>query len=96
MWFILHFEMTSKTFENCEKCIYKLKKFLKDYDKTQEFYTKQGKDIYSRLKPNLKKAIENAQSLGELADNDPEKSVCEMYKIFNEISNLIDPNPSEA
>lgn len=65
-WILLHFETTSKYYENCEKVIAHLKKkrYLPDYEKSQRYYTKQGNDIYLRLKPNLKTAIANAEKLG--------------------------------
>jgi len=64
-WFLLHFEKTSKYFNKC-KDVEKLlnsKKLLPGYEKTRNFYVKpSGNDIYSKLKPLLKVAIDNAKA----------------------------------
>ena len=56
-WLLLHFEPTSKYFDSCEGAEKQLKKHLKDYEKTQRYYTKQDNDIFLRLKPNLANAL---------------------------------------
>jgi len=84
IWFLLHYEKTSKCFEKCSKSINVLKTYLPDYVKKQVYLTKQNNDIYLKLKPNLKKAIENAKLLGEFDQNNIKKCLCEMYKIFEQ------------
>ena len=59
-----------------------LKKYLADYEKTKEYYTKQNQDIYLKFKPKLEEAIQNAQLLGEFNEHETHKSVSEMYKIY--------------
>lgn len=64
-WFLLHFEKTSKYFHKCKDIEKRLnsKKFLLCYEKTRNFYVKpSGKDIYAKLKPKLKVAIDNAKA----------------------------------
>ncbi|WP_394801476.1 RloB domain-containing protein [Belliella filtrata] len=81
-WFLLHFENSSKFFDTCAKAETKLKQYLKDYEKTQKYFTKQDSDIYLKLKPYLQDAITNSQKLGQFDQNDPYKALCEMYLLF--------------
>lgn len=81
-WFLLHFEKTSKPFENCVTAEKQLKKYLKDYEKTQKYFTKQGNDIYLKLRPNLKVALENAKSLGLFNNEESMKTISEMQLFY--------------
>ncbi|UKJ06943.1 RloB family protein [Solitalea lacus] len=81
-WFLLHFEKTSKYFNACSGEEAQLKKHLKCYEKTQKFFTKQNDDIYLKLKPKLKTAIENSISLGSFDNQNPTKAMCEMELLF--------------
>jgi len=81
-WFILHFEKTSKLFDSCAKAETELKKHLKDYEKTQKFFTKQDNDIYIKLKRFLKTAINNSESLGQFDMDEQTKAICEMHLLF--------------
>lgn len=81
-WFLLHFEKTSKYFGTCSGSETQLKKHLKDFEKTQKYFTKQNDDIYLKLKPNLKIAIKNSIALGRFDIQNPVKAVCEMEKLF--------------
>jgi hypothetical protein len=84
-WFLLHFKYTSKSFKDCDDLQKELKKHLKDYKKTEKYYTKNDNDIYLRLKEHLNTALENSKKLGEFDPKTPHNSVCEMYKVFNEL-----------
>jgi len=81
-WLLLHFEATSKYFDTCEGAEKQLKKHLKDYEKTQKYYTKQGNDIYLRLKPNLVDALKNAKTLKLFDAENPNKGMSEMQLFF--------------
>jgi hypothetical protein len=81
-WFLLHFERTSKLFDTCGKSETELKKYLKDYEKTQRYFTKQDNDIYIKLKPCLKTAISNSESLGQFNMGEQTKAICEMHLLF--------------
>lgn len=81
-WFLLHFEKTSKYFNTCSGAETQLKKHLKDYEKTQKFFTKQNDDIYLKLKPNLKTGISNSIALGNFDNENPKQAMCEMELIF--------------
>lgn len=81
-WFLLHFEKTSKYFNTCSSAETQLKKHLKNYEKTQKFFTKQNDDIYLKLKPNLMTAIQNALALGNFDNQNPTKAMCEMELLF--------------
>lgn len=81
-WFLLHFEKTSKYFNTCSSVETELKKHLKNYEKTQKFFTKQNDDIYLKLKPKLKTALQNATAIGNFDNKNPKKAMCEMELLF--------------
>lgn len=81
-WLLLHFEKTAKLFDTCTKAETELKKHLKDYEKSQKYYTKQDNDIYIKLKPFLKTAITNSKCLGQFDIDEQTKAICEMYLLF--------------
>ncbi len=81
-WFLLHFEKTSKYFNTCSSAETELKKHVKNYEKTQKFFTKQNDDIYLKLKPTLKTGILNAIALGNFDYENPKKAMCEMELLF--------------
>lgn len=81
-WFLLHFEKTSKYFKSCSSAEVQLKKHLGNYEKTQKYFTKQNDDIYLKLKPSLKIAINNAISLGSYDHDQASKAMCEMELLF--------------
>jgi hypothetical protein len=89
-WFLLHYEATSKYFDTCEGAEKQLKKHLKDYEKTQKYFTKQDNDIYLRLKPNLSVALKNAKALKFFDTENPNKAMSEMQLFFeaNEFGQL--------
>lgn len=86
-WILLHYQTTSKYFDNCDSATKELKKHLTNYEKTQSYYTKQDNDIYLKLKPNLIKAISNAKKLKELDFENPHTAISEM-QIFYEIEEI--------
>lgn len=81
-WFLLHFKKTSKYYDSCAGAKAELKKHLKNYEKTRKFFTKQDDDIYLKLKPRLKTAIENSVALGNYDIENPKKAMCEMELFF--------------
>jgi hypothetical protein len=85
-WLLLHFEATSKYFDTCESVEKQLKKYLKDYEKTQKYYTKQDNDIYLRLKPNLADALKNAKTLKLFDTENPNKGMSEMQLFLKQTS----------
>lgn len=89
-WFLLHFERTSKYFDTCSSAEIQLKKYLKNYEKTQKFFTKQDNDIYLQLKPQLKTALQNSIALGDFDNQNPIKAMCEMELLFQseELKNI--------
>jgi hypothetical protein len=82
-WLLLHFENTNKYFPSCDASAKQLKRHMPDYEKSQRFYTRQGNDIYLRLKPNLNSAIVNSSKLKDFDLNSPDQSIAEMYKLFS-------------
>ena len=81
-WLLLHFESTSKFFDTCSGAERQLKKHLEDYEKTGKYFTKQGNDIYLKLKPKLMIALENANKLGVFDIKEPNKAMSEMELFF--------------
>ncbi|MDR3287497.1 MAG: RloB family protein [Prevotellaceae bacterium] len=83
-WFLLHFETTTKYYENCDKVVRQLKKHnqLSDYAKTKDFYTKYRKDIYLRLKPFLNNAIDNANRLNPFDFENVQSGLSQMQLFF--------------
>ncbi|NLZ95107.1 MAG: RloB domain-containing protein [Bacteroidales bacterium] len=84
-WFLLHYVCTHRRYPNCSGVIKDLKKNLAGYKKTERYFKNRNKDIYSRLKPNLEDAIENAISLGSFDIENPKKAMCEMNELFDEL-----------
>jgi hypothetical protein len=84
-WFLIHFELTTQQFSNCEEAGKKLKKHLIDYAKTEKYYTKQDNDIYLKLKPFLKTAISNSKKSPAFDKENLSKGVSEMFKLFEDI-----------
>lgn len=82
-WILLHFEFTSKFFNNCDEATKQLLKHLPNYDKTERYYTKQDDDIYLKLKSRIGNAIENAQKLQNFDFENPEIGASQMHEFFN-------------
>lgn len=83
-WFLLHFEKTSRYFTACSGAESQLKTHteMQNYAKTREFFTKQGDDIYLKLKPKLTDALKNADSLASFDSLSPTTAICEMQLLF--------------
>lgn len=82
-WFLLHFESTSKYFSKCDDATKHLKKHLPDYEKSQSYYTKQGNDIYLKLKPRLAAALINAKKLPQFDFQQPHMGLSQMHLLFS-------------
>ncbi len=81
-WFVLHFEQTTKYFSKCSDAERQLKKHLKDYKKTQKYFTKQNNDIYLKLKSELSTALVNTQRTQRKNIDEIERGICEMNLFF--------------
>jgi hypothetical protein len=81
-WFLLHHEETSKYFHSCSSVENHLKKHLKDYEKTQKYFTKENNDIYKRLRPLLNVAIKHSKKLGDFNLNQPVAAMAELHHFF--------------
>jgi len=81
-WFLLHFKLVNKAFNNCDDVSKNLKKYLPDYEKTQKYFTKADNDIYTKLKTRLPDAIKNAKTLNSFSFENSDVSISEMYKFF--------------
>lgn len=66
---------------------------LKNYAKTQAYYTNRSNDIYIRLKPYLVNAITNAGKIPCLGFDQCEVGVSQMHKIFGEIDEIKESLP---
>jgi len=81
-WFVLHFEQTTKYFSKCSDAESQLRKHLKDYKKTQKYFTKQDNDIYLKLKSKLSTALVNTQRTQRKNIDEIERGICEMNLFF--------------
>ena len=81
-WLLLHFEDTAAPFPDCDSARKRLKKHLHNYEKSEKFYTKEGKDIYLQLKPNLSKAKARAMRIANQASSSSDASISQMYLLF--------------
>lgn len=81
-WFLLHFEGKQKYYEKCSGARKRLKRYLSGYEKKERYFKRPNNDIYLRLKPNLKAAIDNANSFGGFDVDEPKKAMCEMDVLF--------------
>ena len=93
-WFLLHFMQTTKYFPKCkgaEKQLIKQNEF-KDYKKTQKYFTKQGNDIYLKLKSRLSTALKNTKGTKRENIEEIELGICEMNLFFEteQIKNILD------
>lgn len=81
-WFLLHFEFTQPPFEDCGGAEDLLRRNLRDYSKSQKYFTKEGNDIYLRLREKLPVAIENSKRLNEFDLENPARGFSEMHELF--------------
>ncbi len=81
-WFLLHFKGTTKYFPLCKSVIKQLKTYLSDYEKTQKYYTRQGNDIYLRLKSKLSVALKNTRKTQRKNLDEIDNAICEMNRFF--------------
>ena len=82
-WFLLHFEKTSKLFTACSSAEKQLKKYLTDYEKTKQYFTKQNNNIYLKLKGQICQAIDNSGKLNIFDKYNTGQAFCEMDLFFN-------------
>ena len=83
-WFVLHFEPTTKYFPKCGEAKKQLKKYLKDYEKTQKYFTKPNNDIYLKLKPFLSFALSNTKKTQRKNLDALKRAICEMNLFFED------------
>lgn len=90
LWFLLHFVQTSKFHSACSSVEKQLKKHITDYQKSQKYLTRQGNDIYLKLRKHLPQAKGNSKALG-FDMNNTQKAICEMNHFFKmkEISTML-------
>ena len=81
-WFLLHFIYTAKAYKDYKEMEEDFKKHMKDYDKNEDYYKAENNDIYLKLKPRLKKAMEHSDRLGSFEPKDPSRAVSEMPQFF--------------
>jgi hypothetical protein len=83
-WFLLHLVETARFYDQCSPVERDLSKRVEGYEKTKQYFTKQGQDIYLRLKPHLPEAIHRSKALTPFDPYDTGKAVCEMERLFEE------------
>ena len=82
-WLLLHFEATSKSFDNCSGAERQLQKHLPGYEKTKKYFTNQNNDIYLRLRPERAAALSNGGKLGRFDVFRPCNPISEMHLLFD-------------
>lgn len=86
-WFLLHYQMTTRCFTCCKDTEKKLRKFIKDYEKTKLYFKKI--EIYQLLKSNLEDAIKNSKLVNKEKLKFPENILhpkCDVFRIIEEIT----------
>ena len=92
-WFLMHYmpELSSKEYPSYDAVVSELRKHIPNYEKTEEFFTKNK--IYRHLKEtgDMAHAIELSRELGRLKEEEPDvyKSYSQMYKLFDIIGELM-------
>ena len=81
-WLLLHFEFTQAPFDDCARAESRLRKHLTDYAKSQKYYTKEGDDIYLKLKEMLPFAIGNSKKFNEFDPENPDRGYSGMHKLY--------------
>lgn len=79
-WFLLHFKYSSRQYQNYKELKFEFGKIeiLKNYEKTHHYY----KNLYSKLKPFLSIAVNNAKKLDQINNIYLDRPNSGMYKIF--------------
>ncbi len=84
---------TTKYFPKCKDAEKQLTKHreLKDYEKTQKYFTKQNNDIYLKLKPRISTALINAKLAKRGNLEETGHGICEMNLFFEteQIKNIL-------
>lgn len=88
IWFLLHFCLPKMIYQNQDKLIDELCKYIPDYCKKQEWLDKN--DIYAKLKSNLNIALQNAKQLRKRkeASDSAEYSMCNVDLLIEKIQEL--------
>ncbi|RLD79307.1 MAG: RloB domain-containing protein [Bacteroidetes bacterium] len=80
IWFLLHFEFSTRAYYSCNALIKILKKNIPDYIKSENYLSK--KDMFYFLENNLGKAIENSVILKK----SKVESKCDMHKVIHQLN----------
>lgn len=83
-WFLLHDRYTGRFYSQCGPVGAQLTRstILPGYTKTEKYFKNPKQNIYQRLKPNLKKAANNAKKLGDFNIDELMSAKAETYKVF--------------
>jgi hypothetical protein len=76
IWFLLHYELSGREYDNCSNLIGNLKKYISDYNKSCIYI--ENKDLYRFLRPKLEVAIKNSITLEKTIGS----SKCDIYKLI--------------
>ncbi|RQP19314.1 MAG: RloB domain-containing protein [Parapedobacter sp.] len=83
-WFLLHDRYTGRFYAECGAVEAQLTRstILPEYAKTEKYFKNPKRNIYQRLKPNLKTAVSNAMRLGGFDIDEYESAKAETFKVF--------------
>jgi hypothetical protein len=76
IWFLLHFELSARAYENCPSLISILKKYIPDYCKSINYLN--SRDLYHIFRPKLEYALKNSIRLERLNRN----CKCDVHKLI--------------
>jgi len=82
IWLLLHFEFSTRTYNNCHSLIGFLKKYISDYEKSFNYLS--NKDLYLILYSKMENAIQNSKKL----DKSNSESKCDIYRLILELNKL--------
>ena len=88
LWLLMHFDFTTRQFENCKKVERALQNFISDYSKRLEYLKR--KNIFQFLLPQLPSALENCEKLKNYnrKNNVTDGSVSNVHKLIIQIGTL--------
>lgn len=82
-WFLLHFEDSPKYFATQKPLVDRLRKhYLNTYEKKEKYFKRKDGSLYQDLQSSLSAAIQRSKDMADFDPDDPEKSACEMWKLF--------------
>ena len=85
-WYLLHFEDSQQPYRLQKPLIDRLcKQHMPDYQKKESYYKRSGGSLYESLRDRLPAAIERSRGMELFDAEQPDRAVCEMWRLFEEL-----------